>query len=151
MSAARTPVILTLVTLGLAWGSAGAPSMEAVPLTVSSTNPPAESTQVPVGLPIQITFNGTLDPATLMPETVKLQAGNQEIKGTLTFKTIPAEDSAPITLVTFQPLYELESYTTYTVKIPGAVFNVARNPMRADYSFRFTTGAAPSMRGCGGG
>lgn len=146
MSVAQNFIILALVTVGLTWAYAGVSGMNASPSAVSSTNPPAESTQVPVGLPIQITFNGTLDPASLTSETVTVYAGGQEVMGTVAIETSAAEDSAPITLVTFRPSDELESYTTYTVKITGGVSDTAKN-----YSFRFTTGASPSMRGCGGG
>ncbi len=133
------------------WGCISIPGMDATPPAISSTIPADASTDVPVGSPISLTFTEAMDPITVTTDTLTLHTGGSDIRGTILINTSKTGSSRLSSIATFKPYGDLAPYTTYTAKITAGAKDLAGNTLLAEYSWIFTTGAAPSMRGCGGG
>lgn len=103
--------------------------------TVTSTLPANAAGSIPINTQVTANFSEGMDPATLSPVTfVVAGPGNAPIAGSVTYVGLTA---------TFSPSAPLSNSTTYTGLITTGAKDLAGNPLAANYSWTFTTGAAP--------
>ncbi|MBL1262769.1 N,N-dimethylformamidase beta subunit family domain-containing protein, partial [Methylomicrobium sp. RS1] len=104
--------------------------------TVTSRSPSADATGVATGTAVTATFSEAMDPATLTSSTFQLQAGsNPPVSATVSY----AANTATLT-----PASALAANTAYTATVKGGstgVKDLAGNPLAADATWSFTTGA----------
>jgi hypothetical protein len=103
------------------------------PPTVNSTNPLDGAIDVSVDATISAIFSEEMDASTIDTNTFTLDNG---VTGTVNY-------SAGTMMATFIPSANLDYNTTYTVTITTGVEDLALNPLQADYTWLFTTVAAP--------
>jgi hypothetical protein len=97
---------------------------------ISSTNPTAGDTNIPINSTISATFNEILDPSTVNSTTLTI---SNSIAGTLTLTD---------QTLAFNPTGNLPINTTLTVTIKAGIKDLAGNTMSAPYSWTFTTGSS---------
>jgi hypothetical protein len=117
---------------------------------VADTTPPVITSRVPVNgatnvtlaSPISVTFNESLDPATVTSSTFELRntATNALVASTVSY-------NAGTSVVTIQPTASLIANTGYTVNVRGGttdprVKDASGNALAASSSWSFTTGTA---------
>lgn len=109
----------------------------ATPPTVSVTDPAGSATEIDVMGVITATFSETMDASTVNANTFTLRDNNLNttITGTVSYSD---------TTATFTPSSPLSYSTTYTATITTGVTDLAGNAMTADYTWSFTTEAAPN-------
>lgn len=100
--------------------------------TVLSTGPVSNATGIALNAPVTAVFSVTMDAATNSKLTLK--QGSTNVAGTST-QTGPT--------VSFQPAADLLPNTLYTAAISKSAANEAGTTMLKDYTWNFTTGAAP--------
>jgi hypothetical protein len=99
---------------------------------VTATAPADGAIDVLLGSEVNITFNQTMDPTTITPDTIILRApGEMPVAGNLSYTGVTA---------TFIPAYPLAPDTTYEVDVTTAVKSLAGVPMDGLYDYVFTTG-----------
>lgn len=104
---------------------------------VVSTSPEINATDVPVDANITAAFNKDIDPTTINTNTFLLEdAAGNPVAGTVSY------DAVTKTAI-FDPADNLEYGTTYTATITTGVKDTDGNALAADYSWSFTTEAAP--------
>ncbi len=108
-----------------------------VPPVVTSTSPANSGVDVPVSAAIAVTFDETLDPATVTASSLVLTKTSSGAAVAAAVGFDPASRTATLT-----PSAALESMTGYTVTVATLVKDVAGNAMASPYSFSFTTGDA---------
>lgn len=104
------------------------------PPQIIDTNPMANDVNVAVSSAISATFSEPVDPATLTAATFSIQAGLEAIAGSINVND---------TEVTFTPTQPLAYDTNYTAIITTGIQDLAGNSLGNDYTWQFTTGAAP--------
>jgi hypothetical protein len=103
--------------------------------TVTSTDPNSNATGVPINQKVLATFSEGMDPTTMTNLNFKLTGpGTTPIAGTVTYVGLTA---------TFTPNAPLANSVVYTSTVTTAVKDLAGNSLAANYSWTFTTGAAP--------
>ncbi|MCF8079981.1 MAG: Ig-like domain-containing protein [Desulfobacterales bacterium] len=108
---------------------------EPAPISVvTSTVPFDGATGVPIGNRLTVAFTEPMDPATINTTTFILKQGAAPVSGIVSYSGLVA---------TFTPLSDLAPLTTYTATITAGAKNLDGNPLAQDYSWSFTTGAAP--------
>ena len=111
------------------------------PPTVSSVTPINGATGVSTGTKVTATFSELIDPTTIKVGTFDVRnSANTLITATVTY------DAATQT-ATLAPTGSLVMSTTYTATIKGGangVKDVAGNPLASDFTWSFTTSAAPA-------
>jgi hypothetical protein len=112
------------------------------PPTVTSVAPAGGASNVPVGTTVTATFSKPLAPATVNGSTVELRdSDGLLVSATVTWNPVT-------TSIVLEPTSALAYSTTYTATVrggAGGVTDAAGNPLAADFSWTFTTGAsAPS-------
>ncbi len=108
--------------------------VDTTPPTVISTSPANNETGVAVTSAITITFSESIDTSTFNPDTFSLRNNGSNVEGEISFNGA---------VVIFTPSANLAYSTTYTGTITTGVKDLAGNPMTADYTWIFTTGAVP--------
>ena len=103
-----------------------------VPLTVVAPGVP--TTGVAINSKISATFSKTMNPATINITTFTLKQGTTSVSGTVAYSGVTA---------VFTPSSNLAANTTYTATITTGAKDLAGNAMTANYTWKFTTGAAP--------
>lgn len=110
---------------------------------VLSTNPGDLATNVPLDKAITVTFNESMDPATITPGALTIsgptnaggrQAAPSAISGELTY------DASTFT-TRFVPGVKLEANTTYTGTVGTSVKDLMGNALQTPYVWTFSTGA----------
>ncbi|MEX0996477.1 MAG: Ig-like domain-containing protein [Flavobacteriaceae bacterium] len=101
------------------------------PLVVS-TDPANGDINVPLNKVITVTFNETMNPATLIQGGITLE-GTSEVSGTVTY------DQSNFT-ASFTPSEEMESNTTYTGRVKTSVKDLDGNALQEEYVWTFSTG-----------
>ena len=102
--------------------------------TITLTDPATNATGVALNHPIDITFSEAMDQSTITSSTFTLSQGSTLIAGTVTYSGTNA---------TFTPSTDLQPNKVYTGTITTGVKDVAGNALTSNYTFSFTTGAAP--------
>jgi O-glycosyl hydrolase len=109
-----------------------------VPVAVSATTPGSGDTGVAVNAPITATFNQAMNATTINGSTFTLTGlGNTAITGTVAY-------DAGSKAATFAPAGALGYSTVYTAAITTGVQSAAGSALSSDYTWSFTTGAAPA-------
>jgi hypothetical protein len=102
--------------------------------TVTFTDPADGATGVAINRNIAASFSEAMDPLTITTATFTLQQGATPISGIVTYSGVTA---------VFNPTGNLASSTTYTATITTGAKDLAGNALAANYTWSFTTGAAP--------
>jgi WD40 repeat protein len=120
----------------VAFRTASGPGPDTTAPTVTSRSPSAGATGVATGTAVTATFSEAMDPGTLTSSTFQLQAGsNPPVSATVSY----AANTATLT-----PASALAANTAYTATVKGGstgVKDLAGNPLAADATWSFTTGA----------
>ena len=101
---------------------------------IAAISPQADSTNVPVGASIGITYNEPLDPASLAPELFLLSSEFGPVVGSLSL----AADGRTVLL---KPLGQLGFSRAYTMTVTAGVRDLSGNPSSGGKVFHFTTRA----------
>jgi uncharacterized repeat protein (TIGR02543 family) len=104
--------------------------------TVSSTSPVNNETGVLFNKVITAVFSEAMDPLTLTTTTVTLANGATAVAGAVTYTG---------TTVSFTPTANLLPGTLYTATITTGAKNVPGIPLAANYVWKFTTSAIPTV------
>jgi methionine-rich copper-binding protein CopC len=104
--------------------------------TVSLTDPANAATAVAVNKNIAATFSEAMDPLTISTSTFTLKQGTTPVAGTVTYAAVG-------TTATFNPGSDLAPLTTFTATIATGAKDLAGNALLNNFSWSFTTGAAP--------
>ncbi len=107
--------------------------------TVSSTDPANAATGVAFNKKISATFSELMDSLTINATTFALAnttAGGTKLTGTVTYTG---------TTAMFSPSVDLLPNTTYTATITTGAKDLAGNRLVSNYTWSFTTGAAPDI------
>jgi hypothetical protein len=115
------------------WSFTTPPPPDVTPPTVTAVTPLAGATGVAVATTVTATFSEALASASVSPTTF-LVTGVGPVGGTVALNG---------TTATFTPSSPLAYSTTYTARITTGVEDVAGNNLAADFTWTFTTGAAP--------
>ena len=102
--------------------------------TVTLTDPANLETIVALNKKISATFSEAMDPLTLTNVNFTLTDGGTTVPGTVGYSGVTA---------VFTPATDLAYDTTYTATITTAAEDLAGNALAEDYTWEFTTGAAP--------
>lgn len=103
---------------------------------VNSTTPINTATNVPLNSKLTATFSEAMDPVTISSNSFKLNQGSTSVAGTVTYTGM---------IATFAPTATLLANTVYTAVITQAATDLAGNALLTDYTWSFTTGAAPDI------
>jgi len=103
---------------------------------VTLTNPLNNATGVAINHLIVTTFSKSMDPAKINTLTYTLKQGSTSVSGAVTCSGTGA---------TFTPTGNLEYNKVYTVTITTGAKDVSGNALASDYTFSFTTIAAPDV------
>lgn len=119
---------------------------DTIPPAIVELSPGPDATGVPVGSSVRVTFSEPLNWATVATASFFLTRRLQPVPATYAF------DRATATLV---PDADLDTLTTYTATLTGAVRDSAGNRLPRDTTWSFTTGvpsvpagARPSRSAC---
>jgi len=102
------------------------------PVTVVAPGVPTSG--VAINKKISATFSEAMDPLTITTTTFTLKQGATAVSGTVTYSGVTA---------VFTPTDNLAYNTTYTATITTGAKDLAGNALAANYTWSFTTGAAP--------
>src|SRR5450759_735362 len=116
----------------IGWTTAAAPDTTAP--TVTGTIHANGATNVAVNTAVGATFSEGMDPLTITTVTVGLRQGATAVPGTVTYTSMNA---------VFTPASSLAPATLYTCLLTAGAKDLAGNALAANYSWSFTTGAAP--------
>jgi uncharacterized protein DUF4082/Big-like domain-containing protein len=112
---------------------------DTTPPAVASLVPAAAATDVGFGTNVSATFGEAIDVASVTTSSFVLRDGNGSV--------VAASVSASGSTVTLDPSASLAVSTTYTATLnggPTGIKDVAGNALAVDYSWSFTTAAAPT-------
>lgn len=104
------------------------------PLAILATTPLASAAGVAVGKKPTVTFNNTMDPATITNLTFTLKAGASPVQGTVAL-------AATSNTATFTPSAALGPGVLYTATITTGARDAGQTSLASDYSWTFRTGA----------
>ena len=112
--------------------------------TVVSASPANNSTGVSVGSVLNAAFSVQMNPSTINSSNFQLtDASNTPVQGTVSYVSSSAS-------LKFTPTTDLIPQTTYTARVKGTVTDAFGNTMGQDFTWSFTTAAAPANGGPGG-
>ncbi len=100
--------------------------------TVSSTDPSNAETGVPLNKSISVVFSEPMSAGSITATTLKVSSGGTAVSGTV---------SVLNNIATFKPTASLAANTMYSAIVTTAAQDLSNNPMAADYTWSFTTGA----------
>jgi len=112
------------------------PAPDTTPPLVLATTPASGGTGIATNASVQAVFSETMKLASLTTANVTLSASGTSVSGTLTVSGDQRNAS-------FAPSSALAPNTVYTATITTGAQDAAGNGLAADYSWSFTTGAAP--------
>lgn len=118
------------------WSFTTGAAPDVVSPTVISTDPVNNATAVAFDKKITATFSEVMDPLSINTQTFTLRNGNTAVLGTVTYNGLVA---------TFAPLANLAAATVYTATISTGAKDLAGNTIASNYSWSFTTAAAPDV------
>ncbi|MDQ7825102.1 MAG: Ig-like domain-containing protein [Candidatus Eremiobacteraeota bacterium] len=102
--------------------------------TVTFTSPAQGDTGVATNKKIAATFSEVMDPATITNLTYTLSQGGAPVSGQATYVGL---------IATFTPDSNLAANTLYTATVTTGAKDLAGNALATNYTWTFTTGAAP--------
>jgi len=102
--------------------------------TVTGTINVNGATGVPVNTKVGATFSEAMDPLTITTTTFTLRQGTTAVSGAVTYSGVNA---------VFTPASNLAASTTYTATITTGSKDLAGNALASDFTWSWTTGAAP--------
>ncbi|HEX5031434.1 MAG TPA: Ig-like domain-containing protein [Candidatus Eisenbacteria bacterium] len=117
------------------WSFTTPPPPDVTPPTVTAVTPLAGATGVAVATTVTATFSEALASASVSPTTF-LVTGVGPVGGTVALNG---------TTATFTPSSPLAYSTTYTARITTGVEDLGGNNLATDFTWTFTTGAAPDL------
>ena len=123
------------VNCGGGGGNGGNSGGDTVAPSITLTSPAKDAFGVALNASVSVTFSEAMNDSTINNTSFSL-AGASSITGVIGYTGNTA---------TFTPDSALTPNTLYTVIITSAVKDVAGNAMAADYTWKFTTGAAPDI------
>ncbi len=94
------------------------------------TDPLKDAVNVPISKIITADFNEAMNPATITGTTFLLKQGTTAISGVVSYSGVKA---------TFAPAAPLAPFTLYSATITKAAKDPAKNALKADYVWSFTT------------
>ena len=118
------------------WSFTTAVTPDTTAPTVTLTDPANAATAVALNKKIVATFSEAMDPLTLSTATFTLKQGATPVAGTVTYAAVGRA-------ATFTPGSGLAPLTTFTATITTGAKDLAGNPLLNNFSWSFTTGAAP--------
>jgi Ice-binding-like/Bacterial Ig-like domain len=121
------------------WSFTTGPVANAVPPTVTFTNPAAGAVNVPLNQKIAATFSVPMNPATISAAgtfTLAVTAGGAAVLGTVTYSGNTA---------VFSPAANLTASTQYTATITTAAKDLTGVAMAANFVWSFTTGLTATV------
>lgn len=98
--------------------------------SVVSTLPSSNATNIPLSVPIIVTFNKAIDETTLSTDSFTVTAGGSQVSGSVTYSNKTA---------TFTPTSALSRSTNYTVILTAAIKDMAGNSLTSNYTWSFST------------
>ena len=104
--------------------------------TVTLTDPLNNATGVVFNKPVIVNFSEAMDPLTINASTFTVKQGLTAISGTITYSGTKA---------TFTPAINLVPNSIYTVTITTGAKNLNGFALISNYTFNFTTAAAPDI------
>ena len=107
---------------------------DTTPPTVSSTTPNNGAVEVSVSSSLAATFSEPMDPLTISTATFTVKQGGAPVAGAVSYSG---------GTVTFTPSSPLAPNVPFTATITSGAQDLAGNPLAANYSWSFTTGAIP--------
>jgi hypothetical protein len=117
------------------WSFTTAATADIIPPTVTSVSPLANATSVDVTGKPSITFSESVNASTVNATSFSLKQGSSVISGNVAVSGATA---------TFTPASSLVAGTVYTVTATTGIKDLAGNALASNYSWSFTTAAAPS-------
>jgi hypothetical protein len=127
---------LTMVLLTCGGGGGG--SLGNTAPTVLWTIPDNNAVDVSIGTTITVAFSVDMDSSTVNVTNFTVSDGGGPVAGTIFYSQAFGSDAL------FTPTDPLEPSTTYTATVTTGVTNKAGNALAQDYTWSFTTGAAPT-------
>ena len=124
--------ILGIVSVFLFTGCQDDKFIEIVGLcpSITTSNPLAGATEVPLSTSVTVKFNERMDPATINSSSFTLLQTLSPVAGTVTYTD---------TTATFSPSANLLSNTSYTARLTTAVKSLKGNAIQSDYVWSFKT------------
>jgi len=134
--AANAPTGAQNLTVTNSLGTSGPQTftVNALPPTVTATNPAIGATAVPINRKITAAFSKPMDPATITAATFTLASGTTNITGVVTY-------NATSNVATFAPAATLAANTTFTATITTGTKDLAGNSLASNFVWAFTTSA----------
>jgi tetrahydromethanopterin S-methyltransferase subunit B len=118
------------------WNFTTGSAPDATPPTVISTDPANSATGVALNATIEPTFSEAMDPLTITTTTFTLRQGTTPVSGAVTYAG---------TTALFRPAAALAPNSVYSATVTTGVEDLAGNPLLSDYTWSFTTAAAPDV------
>jgi len=136
ISATVTDAVGNTLAADYNWQFTTGSALDTSPPSVSATSPANNATGITLNSSVSATFSEAMNNATLNTSSFSLRpsAGGAALAGTVNVSGNTA---------TFTPTANLAGSTQYTATITSAATDAAGNALTANYSWRFTTGAAP--------
>ncbi len=116
------------------WNFTTAAAPVVIPPIVTSTDPDNLATGVAYDKIITATFSKAMDPSTITTTTFTITQGLAVVSGLVSYSG---------TTATFTPSANLAPNTTYTGTISAGAKDMAGNSLASNYTWNFTTAAAP--------
>src|SRR6185436_16779625 len=104
--------------------------------TVKSSTPLNNATNVALGSNISIKFSVPMDPATITSTQFTVKQGTTDVAGVVTYTD---------TTAVFNPTANFTANKIYSVKMTTGAKSMASQALAHDYTFSFTSGAAPDV------
>ena len=124
------------VTVTTAIGTSGTQpfTVNALPPTVTFTNPANLATGIPLNRKIAATLSKPMDSTTITAATFTLVGGGTNVAGTVTY-------NATSNVATFAPMTNLAANTTFTATITTGAKDLSGTSLASLFAWTFTTGA----------
>jgi len=124
------------VTVTTAIGTSGTQpfTVNALPPTVTFTNPANLATGIPLNRKIAATLSKPMDSTTITAATFTLVGGGTNVAGTVTY-------NATSNVATFAPMANLAANTTFTATITTGAKDLSGTSLASPFAWTFTTGA----------
>lgn len=131
-----TDVVGNALAGNYTWSFTTGNASDVIPPTISSVDPTTGATSVAISKSITANFNESIDPLTVTTTTFTLKQGSTTVAGVVTCSAQAA---------VFKPSSNLSTGTSYTATITTGVKDLAGNALASNYSWAFTTAAAPAV------